>query len=88
MGVDPKLGKKKFNIPHVFIILFAIIVLCTILTYVKSGERHYYVWSYREKIGSPMDSGSMLMVGEFNADGDPGGYAYAICFGCRCINKD
>lgn len=36
------------------------------MTYVKSGERHYYVWSYREKIGSPMDSGSMLMVGEFN----------------------
>lgn len=38
------------------------------MTYVKSGERHYYVWSYREKIGSPMDSGSMLMVGEFNAE--------------------
>lgn len=36
------------------------------MTYVKSGDRHYYVWSYREKIGSPMDSGSMLMVGEFN----------------------
>lgn len=36
------------------------------MTYVKSGERHYYVWSYREKIGSPMDSGSMLMVAEFN----------------------
>lgn len=38
------------------------------MTYVKSGERHYYVWSYREKIGSPMDSGSMLMVGEFKAE--------------------
>lgn len=36
------------------------------MTYVKSGNRHYYVWSYREKIGSPMDSGSMLMVGEFD----------------------
>lgn len=35
------------------------------MTYVKSGSRHYYVWSYREKIGTPMDSGSMLMVGEF-----------------------
>lgn len=38
------------------------------MTYVKSGERHYYVWSYREKIGSPMDSGSMLMVGEFSPE--------------------
>lgn len=38
------------------------------MTYVKSGDRHYYVWSYREKIGSPMDSGSMLMVGEFNVE--------------------
>lgn len=38
------------------------------MTYVKSGDRHYYVWSYREKIGSPMDSGSMLMVGEFNPE--------------------
>ncbi len=38
------------------------------MTYVKSGNRHYYVWSYREKIGSPLDSGSMLMVGEFNPD--------------------
>lgn len=35
------------------------------MTYVKSGNRHYYVWSYREHIGSPLDSGSMLMVGEF-----------------------
>lgn len=38
------------------------------MTYVKSGNRHYYVWSYREKIGSPLDSGSMLMVGEFNPE--------------------
>lgn len=38
------------------------------MTYVKSGDRHYYVWSYREKIGSPMDSGSMLMVAEFNPE--------------------
>ena len=38
------------------------------MTYVKSGNRHYYVWSYREKIGSPMDSGSMLMIGEFDAE--------------------
>lgn len=36
------------------------------MTYVKSGDRHYYVWSYREKIGTPMDSGSMLMVAEFD----------------------
>lgn len=36
------------------------------MTYVKSGNRHYYVWSYREKIGTPLDSGSMVMIGEFN----------------------
>lgn len=35
------------------------------MTYVRSGSRHYYVWSYREHIGSPLDSGSMIMVGEF-----------------------
>lgn len=35
------------------------------MTYVKSGNRHYYVWSYREHIGSPLDSGSMIMAGEF-----------------------
>ena len=38
------------------------------MTYVKSGERHYYVWSYRENIGSPLDSGSMIMVGEFSPE--------------------
>lgn len=44
MGVEPKLGKKKFNIPHVFIILFAIIVLCTILTWIiPAGSYDYAV---------------------------------------------
>ena len=38
------------------------------MTYVKSGDRHYYVWSYREHIGSPLDSGSMLMIGEFSPE--------------------
>ena len=38
------------------------------MTYVKSGSRHYYVWSYRENIGSPLDSGSMIMVGEFDPE--------------------
>lgn len=38
------------------------------MTYVKSGNRHYYVWSYRENIGSPLDSGSMLMIGEINPE--------------------
>lgn len=38
------------------------------MTYVKSWERHYYVWSYREHIGTPLDSGSMLMVGEFSPE--------------------
>lgn len=36
------------------------------MTYVPSGDRHYYVWSYREHIGTPLDSGSMLMVAEFS----------------------
>lgn len=36
------------------------------MTYVKSGSRHYYIWSYREYIGQANDSGSMLMVAEFN----------------------
>jgi len=36
------------------------------MTYVKSGKRHYYVWSYREHIGQVNDSGSMLMVAEFD----------------------
>jgi len=36
------------------------------MTYVKSGERHYYAWSYRENIGTPLDSGSMIMLAEFD----------------------
>lgn len=38
------------------------------MTYVHSKNRHYYVWSYREHIGSPLDSGSMIMIGEFNPE--------------------
>ena len=38
------------------------------MTYVRSGQRHYYVWSYRENIGTELDSGSMLMVAEFSPD--------------------
>ncbi len=35
MGKGPKIGeKKKFNLPHTFIILFAIIVICAILTWI------------------------------------------------------
>ncbi len=35
MGKGPKIGeKKKFNLPHTFIILFAIIVVCAILTWI------------------------------------------------------
>lgn len=41
------------------------------MTYVKSGDRHYYAWSYREHIGSPLDSGSMIMIAEFDPK-DPG----------------
>jgi len=36
------------------------------MTYVKSGKRHFYAWSYREHIGSPLDSGSMIMIAEFD----------------------
>lgn len=36
------------------------------MTYVKSGDRHFYIWSYRENIRTPLDSGSMLMVAEFS----------------------
>lgn len=38
------------------------------MTYVRSGNRDYYVWSYRENIGTPEDSGSMLMVAEFSRE--------------------
>ena len=42
--MDPKLGKKKFKVPHVFIILFAIILLCTILTWIiPAGSYDYEV---------------------------------------------
>lgn len=35
MSNGPKLGeKKKFNLPHTFVILFAIIVVCAILTWI------------------------------------------------------
>ncbi len=40
MSKGPKIGeKKKFSVPHVFILLFAIIVLCTVMTWiVPAGE--------------------------------------------------
>ena len=40
MSKGPKIGeKKKFSVPHVFILLFAIIVICTVLTWiVPAGE--------------------------------------------------
>ena len=34
------------------------------MTYVSSGERSYMVWSYREHIGTPDDTGSMLYIAE------------------------
>ena len=44
MSNGPKIGeKKKFNVPHVFIILFAIIVLCTILTWIVPAGAFDYV---------------------------------------------
>ncbi len=32
------------------------------MTHIRAGERDYVVWSYREKIGTPLDSGSMLYI--------------------------
>lgn len=44
MGKGPKIGdKKKFNVPHIFIILFGIIVLCTILTWIIPAGAFDYV---------------------------------------------
>ena len=34
MSNSPLEKKKKFNLPHIYVILFAIIVLCTILTWI------------------------------------------------------
>lgn len=34
------------------------------MTYVSVGERSYMVWSYREHIGTPDDTGSMLYIAE------------------------
>ena len=40
MSKEPKIGeKKKFHLPHIFIILFFIVLLCTILTWIiPAGE--------------------------------------------------
>ena len=40
MSNGPKIGeKKKFNLPHIFIILFGIVLICTILTWIiPAGE--------------------------------------------------
>lgn len=32
------------------------------MTYFKAAEKSYVVWSYRENIGTPMDTGSMLYI--------------------------
>ena len=40
MSEGPRVGeKKKFNLPHIYVLLFAIIVLCAILTWIiPAGE--------------------------------------------------
>ena len=44
MGNEPKVGeKKKFQLPHVFIILFCIIILCAILTWIIPAGSYDYV---------------------------------------------
>ncbi len=36
------------------------------MTYIRGNERSYVVWSYREHIGSPLDTGSMLYIAEID----------------------
>lgn len=44
MSNGPKVGeKKKFNLPHVFIILFAIMIICAIATYIIPAGSFDYV---------------------------------------------
>lgn len=44
MANGPKVGeKKKFNLPHVFVILFGIIVLCTIFTWIIQAGSFDYI---------------------------------------------
>lgn len=38
------------------------------MTCVRSGERWYYIWSYRRHIGTDRDTGSMLMAAELDPD--------------------
>lgn len=37
------------------------------MTYVDTGKRSYMVWSYRKNIGTPEDTGSMLMIAGVDA---------------------
>ncbi|MFQ9638817.1 MAG: family 43 glycosylhydrolase [Eisenbergiella sp.] len=32
------------------------------MTYLKTGKRSYYIWSYRRNIGTALDTGSMLYI--------------------------
>ena len=44
MSKGPKVGeKKKFNLPHVCIILFAIMIICAIATYIIPAGSYDYV---------------------------------------------
>lgn len=38
------------------------------MTYIKAGRRSYMVWSYREKIGTRADTGSMLYIASVRED--------------------
>lgn len=47
------------------------------MTYIRAGGRSYMVWSYRRHIGTPKDTGSMLLIAEadektpWRLNGDP-----------------
>ena len=36
------------------------------MTHIHAGNRDYVVWSHREHIGTPLDSGSMIYIAEIN----------------------
>ena len=38
------------------------------MTHIRAGGRSYAVWSYREHIGTPLDSGSMLYIALLDAE--------------------
>ena len=38
------------------------------MTMITSGDKSFYIWSYRRHIGTDLDTGSMIMAAEFNPE--------------------